>query len=111
MNLSRETDYLDELVTKAKLQVDGFAEAWAPVEVMHDLVSLRTTLGLTQEQVAERMHVARPRVAEMEKNPGRVSFARIVAYSNAVGGRLSVVRESIAPYEAKPKKSKPPRGA
>jgi transcriptional regulator with XRE-family HTH domain len=89
-------DYLDHLIDKARQDVEGFAQAWEPIEVMHELIRLRLDQGLTQEEVAQRMHIARPRVAEMEKRPESVSFRRIVAYSNAVGCRLVVQRDEQA---------------
>ncbi|MEZ0325966.1 MAG: helix-turn-helix domain-containing protein [Fimbriimonas sp.] len=49
------------------------------------LIVLRKKLGLTQEEVAKRLGVPRPRVNEIETKPDRVSLDRIHAYARAMG--------------------------
>ena len=86
-------DYLDDLIEAEIARNPRFASEWPAVEAALELAALRQKMGLTQKEVAERMGVARPRVAEIEKNPGRVSYARIVRYAAALGARLAIIPE------------------
>jgi DNA-binding XRE family transcriptional regulator len=53
----------------------------------HRLAELRKSLGLTQQQVAERMGVTKGRVSQIEQ--GKVSGQEVLArYASALGGRL-----------------------
>jgi transcriptional regulator with XRE-family HTH domain len=83
------SDYLDELIDMSKRE-PAFAEAWEPIELMLQLTKARIDQGLSQDQVAQRMGIDRARIAEMEKNPRKVAFDRIVGYSQAVGAQLFV---------------------
>ncbi len=82
-------DYLDELIEEHKKNPE-FARAWSAVEIMHELLAARVKAGLSQEQVAARMGIARPRVAELEKKPGSASFERVLSYAAAVGANVIV---------------------
>jgi transcriptional regulator with XRE-family HTH domain len=77
-------DYLDELIERSKVEPD-FASKWSEAEVRIALAGLRKAANLTQEEVARRMGVARPRVAELESRPLSVSFGRMLAYARALG--------------------------
>ncbi|HTQ12065.1 MAG TPA: helix-turn-helix transcriptional regulator [Fimbriimonadaceae bacterium] len=92
-------DYLDELIEESSRDPE-FARAWEPIAIMLELTKARIEQGLSQEAVAVRMHVNRARVAEMEKDPGRVSFARIMAYAKAVGATVTVKRSKPAKRRA-----------
>ena len=86
-------DYLDELIEDS-CQDPGFAEAWKIEEARIALALLRKEANLTQDEVAKRMGVARPRVAELERRPLSVSFGRMIAYADAVGIPIEkIVRE------------------
>lgn len=55
--------------------------------VGHRLAEVRKVRGLTQQQVADRMGVAKGRVSQIEQ--GRISGQDVVArYAAALGGRL-----------------------
>ena len=83
-----QKDHLDELIESSVARDLRFAAEWPSVEAALSLAALRYKAGLTQQEVANLMGVARPRVAEIERDPGRVSFAR---YAAAVGARLDIV--------------------
>lgn len=89
VDMKDEKDYLDELIDES-CQDSAFATAWEPIALMHGLVRARVEQGLSQEEVARRMGIHRARVADLEKNPARVSFGRIVSYSQAVGATLAI---------------------
>jgi len=78
-------DYLDEVVEKECREDPEFAAEWAELQGRKALARLRRNRHLTQAAVAERMGLPQSRVAEIERSPGKVSFARIVAYAKVVG--------------------------
>lgn len=84
-------DFLDEMIERHRAEDPEFAEAWAKVERRLNLALLRKNAGLTQQQVAEKMNVARPRVAEMERRPESVSLARMIAYADAIDADIVIV--------------------
>ena len=86
-----EKDYLDELIETNMERDPRFAGKWPSVEAALSLAAMRQKAGLTQQEVADRMGVARPRVAEIERDPSRVGFARVARYAAAVGARFDVV--------------------
>jgi len=55
-----------------------------------DLILARRALGLTQEDVAQRMGLGRVQVAIIESKPTKVSLDKIAAYAEALGGRLTL---------------------
>jgi len=85
----REPDYLDDLIEQSSKE-PGFTQVWEPYRLVLQVLEERRRLKLTQAEIAHRMGVARPRVTELERNPGGVAFARIVAYVDAVGYRLEL---------------------
>lgn len=86
-----EKDYLDELIERNKASDPSFAENWKEVEAEFKLLELRKKSGLTQEQVAARLGVARPRIAEIERHPFSVSFGRLLRYMNAIGADVQII--------------------
>lgn len=78
-------DYLDELIETSRKQDPSFSAGWRDAEARISLSILRKEANLTQEEVAKRMGVARPRVAELESRPFSVSFGRMLAYADALG--------------------------
>jgi|SRR5579862_1093496 len=84
-------DYLDELIDANKAADPAFAEKWKEVEAEFRLLELRKKSGLTQEQVAAKLGVARPRIAEIERHPFSVSFGRLLKYMNAIGADVQIV--------------------
>ncbi len=60
----------------------------------HRLAEMRRRLGLTQAEVAERMHVRQERVSAIERAKVDVSELRTLsAYISALGGRLEVIAD------------------
>ncbi|MEH0635943.1 helix-turn-helix transcriptional regulator [Streptomyces bottropensis] len=79
-----DADDLDEIMAGARRMV---AEARA-----HRLAEMRRQLGLTQREVADRMHVRQERVSAIER--GRTESAEVgtvAAYVEALGGELEIV--------------------
>lgn len=103
--IDSEPDYLDEMIRVSIEDDPGFASIWAPYAQMLALSDERVRLGLSQQDVADRMGVNRAAVSRMETNPGRVAFERILRYAHAIGAELV-----LKPAEAEPKKSANGRG-
>lgn len=58
----------------------------------HRLSEVRTELGLTQEEVAQRMHVTQPSVSAVERGDlGRAGLDTIRAYVEALGGTVDII--------------------
>ncbi|MEZ0326373.1 MAG: helix-turn-helix domain-containing protein [Fimbriimonas sp.] len=89
-------DYLDELVEE-NLKDPAFAAKWKEVEARTALSAIRKQANLTQEQVAQKMGVARPRVAELERRPLSVSFGRMLAYAKALDIPLEQIIRDLQP--------------
>lgn len=88
-------DYLDELIESSRNQDPAFAAGWRDAEVRISLALLRKEANLTQEEVAKRMGVARPRVAELESRPLSVSFGRMLAYADALGVPIEKIVQNM----------------
>jgi transcriptional regulator with XRE-family HTH domain len=88
-------DYLDELILESHKLDAGFGVLWAEAEFRILLATLRKEANLTQEEVAHRMGVARPRVAELERRPLSVSFGRMLSYADAIGVPIEVIAKEM----------------
>lgn len=102
---NEEPDYLAHLIQVSIDERPGFAEIWAPYAHMIRLADERVRLGLSQQDVAERMGVNRAAVSRMETNPENVVFSRILRYAHALGADLV-----LKPSKAAPKKAAEGRG-
>lgn len=104
-------DYLDELIEEHS-QDPEFAQRWRAAELMLQLVRIREEQGLSQQAVADRLEIARTRVAEMERNPAGVAFERALAYAEAVGARVQIVapKKPRLAKTAAPKRGRPVGG-
>jgi len=56
---------------------------------------LRESKGLTQEQVAEKMHCSRQKYARIEKGLIDISYANIVAISKILGVQVEDITSSV----------------
>lgn len=54
------------------------------------LVDRREALGLTQKQVADRLGISQPAVAQFEKSTYSPSITTIIAYATAIGVKLNL---------------------
>ncbi|MFI5793387.1 helix-turn-helix domain-containing protein [Streptomyces sp. NPDC051677] len=79
-----DTDDLEEITSGAQRMV---AEARA-----HRLAEMRRQLGLTQREVADRMHVRQERVSAIERGrTASTELGTVAAYVAALGGELEIV--------------------
>lgn len=63
------------------------SQGWAAVET---LVARRKELGLTQGDVARRMHVGQPSVCMFEKGHMEPRLSTLMRYAQAVGASVSL---------------------
>lgn len=88
--------FLDEFFPEAdeRAQVEAGAQRLVNQSRAHRLAEMRRRLGLTQAEVAERMHVRQERVSAIERAKVDVSELRTLsAYIRALGGRMEVVAD------------------
>lgn len=79
-----DTEDLDVIAAGARRMV---AEARA-----HRLAEMRRQLGLTQREVADRMHVRQERVSAIERGrTDSTEVGTVAAYVAALGGELEIV--------------------
>jgi len=57
----------------------------SPAQLQAHLKSLRKTRKLTQVQLAKRLGIGQPRLADIEKDPGTVSTAQLLDLLAALG--------------------------
>jgi HTH-type transcriptional regulator / antitoxin HipB len=83
-------DYFAEECRKdpgLKERVEQLGEELHMQEMLH---LARTEAGLTQEQVAERMHTNRSFVSRLETRPQNMKLSTLKSYSEAVGRKLKL---------------------
>lgn len=107
-------DDLDRYVLWRESWDPGFADALkresAAFRVGVMLQLAREDLGLTQEQVAERMGTKKSAISRIENNAGDLRLSTLQRYAEAVGRRLVIeIRE--AEDSAKPAKARKPRSS
>jgi predicted transcriptional regulator len=56
----------------------------------HDLKSLRLSLGMTQEQLAEELHMSQAQISETERRDDWL-LSTLRRYVEALGGELEIV--------------------
>jgi transcriptional regulator with XRE-family HTH domain len=59
------------------------------------LLSMRTTAGLTQEQVAQRMHTQKSNISRLERGNTNPSWSTLLKYADACGYELTLHSEKI----------------
>lgn len=86
-----ERDMIDELSERRAAGDPAYAALHRRMEMVWRLLPVRKALGLTQEQVAERMGVSRAQVAALETRPHKASLDAIARYADALGARIELV--------------------
>ncbi len=106
-----EKDYIDKLGEGLADSRPEFAAHWAALDIVIALGKLRVELGLSQQEVADRMGVARPRVVEIENGSKKTSFDRVMQYAIALGAGLDVALPKPTKKKAEPTSIPKGRGA
>lgn len=77
-----------------RAEVESGAEHFVNVSRAHRLAEMRKRLGLSQAEVAERMHVRQERVSAIERAKVTTSELRtLAAYIEALGGRMEIIAD------------------
>ncbi|MBB5870313.1 DNA-binding XRE family transcriptional regulator [Allocatelliglobosispora scoriae] len=77
-----------------RAEVEAGAEHLIDISRATRLVEMRKRLGLTQAEVAERMHVRQERVSAIERAKVTASELRTLAsYIEALGGRMEIIAD------------------
>jgi DNA-binding XRE family transcriptional regulator len=92
--MKSKPDYLDELIERHSAD-PAFAAEWTKAQTRINLAVLRKKKNLTQEAVALKMGVSRPRVSEIESNPFGVSFGRMMRYAEAIGVSIGTIEKEL----------------
>ena len=58
--------------------------------LIDQLLTMRTKAGLTQEQVAERMHTQKSNISRLEKGNANPSWSTLLKYAHACGFELTL---------------------
>lgn len=63
--------------------------------LIDQLLSMRTQAGLTQEQVAERMHTQKSNISRLEKGNANPSWSTLLKYAHACGFELTLSSHKV----------------
>ncbi|MEU8000179.1 XRE family transcriptional regulator [Catellatospora sp. NPDC049111] len=86
------TEFFPDQADRA--EVEAGAEHLINVSRATRLVEMRKRLGLSQAEVAERMHVRQERVSAIERAKVTTSELRtLAAYIEALGGRMEIIAD------------------
>lgn len=58
--------------------------------LIDQLLTMRTKAGLTQEQVADKMHTQKSNVSRLEKGNSNPSWSTLIKYAHACGFELTL---------------------
>jgi len=80
--------FKQELIADRPHLEEMIASDLAELQLSEQLRRLRKDAGLTQKAVAEKMHVTRAYVSQLEGKPKNVTMATLLKYARAVGGQF-----------------------
>ena len=88
-------DWINESLRKDPSARQRVQEMAAKIMIRQDLIALRKARGLTQKQLAERIGVSQPVVAEFESGGARnIELRTLVRAAAALGATLRVTLET-----------------
>ena len=59
------------------------------------LVRARQSANLTQKEVAEKLHVSQPYIAQLENGTRKPGYLLLFRYASAVGARIQIAQETV----------------
>ena len=63
--------------------------------LIDQLLSMRTNAGLTQAEVAEKMHTQKSNISRLEKGNSNPSWSTLTKYAHACGYELRLVADKV----------------
>lgn len=105
----KKLNFYDGYAAERAARNPEFAKALAAEELRFQLLESRQRAGLTQEEIAKRLGVSQPRVAEIESMDNDPRLSTLIEYARAVGAEIRVVQvdEPKAEYSKSKTKAKP----
>jgi transcriptional regulator with XRE-family HTH domain len=105
--MPHEKDFLEILGDDLEAVEPTYALDRQKERAVAQLIDLRTSLGLSQRHVAERMGLPSQRVTEIESRPWQATWERIHTYARALGADFtltlpSTIEERLAVAAAQP---------
>jgi transcriptional regulator with XRE-family HTH domain len=82
------TDFFDEVLSHNPTRY-AFEDSAQRNELIDSLVNLRRLLGLTQEDLADRMGVGQPTVSEFENEGSNPKLSTVQRYARALNTRVT----------------------
>jgi DNA-binding XRE family transcriptional regulator len=82
------TQFKKELIAERPQLEEMIANDLAELQLSEQLRKLRKDAGLTQKAVAEKMHVTRAYISQLEGKPQNVQISTLLKYARAVGGQF-----------------------
>ncbi|HBN5776019.1 MULTISPECIES: helix-turn-helix domain-containing protein [Gammaproteobacteria] len=79
--------------TEVKNEYDKLESEFSFID---QLLTMRTKAGLTQEQVAERMHTQKSNVSRLEKGNANPSWSTLLKYAHACGFELTLKPQKMS---------------
>lgn len=79
--------------TDVRVEYERFENEFA---FINQLLSMRTQAGLTQEQLAKRMHTQKSNISRLERGNANPSWATLLKYAHACGFKLSLTPQKMS---------------
>lgn len=82
-----------------RLENHEFRKAWEESRLEHEvarqLIQLRMKSGLTQEQLAEKVHTKQSEIARIENGKQNISIDKLKKIAEAMGGTVEIQITSV----------------
>jgi len=84
------TQFTEKLISEKPELAEMIEMELNELQLSERLKAARKSAGLTQRAVADKMHVNRAYVAQLESRPQNITITTLLKYSHAVGAQLKV---------------------
>ena len=89
--------WIKQYAEKRSAKDPEFRAAHEEEEALLGLIRARQVANLTQQNVAETLHVSQPYIAQIERGSKPISLSFMVRYGNAVGATIQIApKQDIA---------------
>ena len=82
--------YIEKRTKRDRGFAEGFETGYATFKIGVLLRQARETVGLTQEEVARRLHTKKSAISRIENHAEDVRLSTLRRYAEAVGARLQI---------------------
>lgn len=88
----QKVDWLTEYILERRAESPDFDRAFEASKMRNELVRIRHRAKLSQKEIAKRLGVSQPRVAEIESMDNDPRLSTLIEYARAVGAEIRVVQ-------------------